>query len=370
MRITLKLSNQSRYFAGAARLVLLLACAFAGASRSAEPLSLYAANIEVQAQSASEERRALRAGLAEVLVKLSGDRAAAERQEVQAALVAPREFVTSFGFVSNAGALALRVDFSAEAVDQLVRSARLPVWPAQRQPLLLWVQLDRLPLGRHWLDYSSDSDLLAVLDEVMRMRGMPWRLPEFDLRDRLAVADNRALLLDSELLSAASQRYTLPVARQRWAALRLVTSSDGSARGSWVQTMTDQLQQGELAALPELEQWSEWLHAAVDRVVAREAYLPTLQAGEIVLAIGAVEAMRDYHQLMEVLEEIEPLRSVRLTRLDLRHIELAALVEGDRERVKNALLASGFFAPIIYDGQNKLEQTAGRIELIWRGGRD
>lgn len=345
---------------------LWLMLAAGGAATAAESLSLYSATVPVQEQSQSEERRALRAGLAEVLVKLSGDRNALEQSEVAAALASPRQYATSFGFAGEGEQRVMQIDFAPQALDQLLRRAQLTVWPAQRQPLLLWLQVDRLPRGRHWLDYNSDPDLLAVISEVMAARGLPWRLPEFDLRDRLAVADNRALLLDPLQLDRASSPYTDAARGPRWAALRLVTRSDGSSRGSWVLRLGEELLQGELTAAPEIDQWRQWLHAVVDRIAASEAYLPVLQADELALVIAAVAEMASYRQLQQVLAEIEPLRAVRLTSVDGYRVELAAKIEGDRDRVLQALLASGYFR--LADDAAQQSPAPDRLALIWRGG--
>jgi len=367
------LGKLSRISALALLLAALIA-GVAGASRAAAS-PLYTATIEVTAQSASEERRALRAGLAAVLVKLSGQREVEDNPVVRRALAAPRDYTTSFGFVASDGGSRLRVDFAAAPIDELLRRAELPVWPAQRRPLLLWLLVDRLPLGRHWVDYNSDPDLVELIGAEMAARGMPWRLPDFDLRDRLAVADNRALLLDDEWLSGASERYQ-SVGEQRWAALRLVTNSEGAARGSWLQAFGDLRQGDELIAQPEQLQWQQWLHAAVDRVVAQEAYLPLREAGQLQLTIAAVGDMHNYRAVLAALATIEPLVAVELHGLDPSRLEMLATTEGSRAQVVSALLASGYFTaapqPQLPESIAELlpATESGPIEMIWRGGRD
>ncbi len=326
----------------------------------------YSAKIPVQAQSASEERRALRTGLAEVLVKLSGDRYAAQNTVVAKALSNPREYLTSMGFTGAGSQRALLIEFSRAPVDQLLRQAQLPVWPEPRSELLLWVQLDRLPLGRHWLEYSTDADLLALIDEVMLARGVRWRLPDFDLADRLAVADNRALLLDPDILDSASQRYASSLG-QHWAALRLVTNTGGFARGSWVQQLGDERFLGELPAATELDQWREWLHSAVDRLASRYAYIPLQQAGLLQLNVSGVDSLQSYQAVLATLAAIEPLVSVQLRELTPNSVALDAQVEGDRLRVLTALLATEKFVQS-EPFASQLEESS--LNLHWQASDD
>jgi len=327
-----------------------------------QPIDRYSAMIPVQAQSSSEERRALRAGLAEVLVKLSGERYAAQNAVVARALTTPREYLASMGFTGAGDQRALKIVFSRAPVDQLLRQAQLPVWPEPRPELLLWVQLDRLPLGRHWLEYSTDADILALIDEVMAERGVRWRLPDFDLVDRLAVADNRALLLDPEILASASGRYTTSLG-QHWAALRLVTNTEGSARGSWVQQLGDERLQGELAAATELDQWREWLHSIVDHLAARYAYMPLQQAGLLKLNISGVKDLQSYEAVLAVLAGIEPLVSVQLRELTPNSIALNAQAEGDRLRVLAALLATEKF---VQSESSEQQPPESSLHLYWQ----
>ncbi len=358
----------------AARL-LIIGSALLGTAGAAAEQPLYTAAVEVTAQTASEERRALRVGLVEVLVKLSGQRDVEQSAAVRAALQAPRDYTSSFGFVVESGST-LRVEFSPPAIDQLLRSAGLPVWPAQRRPLLLWLQVDRLPLGRHWVDYNSDPDLIDLIGAVMASRGLPWRLPEFDLADRLAVADNRALLLDDQLLSAASERYQGD--RPRWAALRLVTNSDGVARGHWLQAIDQQRHTGELTSETELAQWQQWLHASVDRLVAQEAYLPLRDNAELQLTVAGIGSMASYRALQAALATIEPLVAVELRALDSDQVALTAATESSRQQVLAALLNSGYFAEpaVVVDSaegrpaglaESADERPDAPIELLWRG---
>lgn len=344
--------------------LLIIGGALLGSAGVAAEQPLYTAAIEVAAQTASEERRALRAGLVEVLVKLSGQRDVEQSAVVRAALEAPRDYTSSFGFVVESSST-LRVEFSPSAIDQLLRSAGLSVWPAQRRPLLLWLQVDRLPLGSHWVDYNSDPDLVELIGAVMASRGQPWRLPEFDLRDRLAVADNRALLLDDQLLSTASARYQGD--RPHWAALRLVTNSDGVARGHWLQAIDQQRHAGELVSAAELEQWQQWLHASVDRLVEQEAYLPLRDNSELQLTVAGIGSMASYRALLAVLATIEPLVAVELSGLDSNRVALTAATESSRQQVIAALLSSGYFAQPAGAADAGDDRSAAAIELLWRG---
>lgn len=168
---------------------LLLFCLVAApfSSGLANEVDVYTGETPVSGQSSSERRQALPRALANTLQKHSGLRSLDDIPEAGPSLELASSVLVTF-FYRNAertladGAtveeLRLVAKFSPKEVDELARSLQLPLWPALRNPLEIWVVVDDgrqreiLPLETA---YARDS-----LQATAELRGQPLVWPEPD----------------------------------------------------------------------------------------------------------------------------------------------------------------------------------------------
>lgn len=139
-----------------------------------DPTLLYQVDVPVRDQSNGARREAGREALGIVLKRLTGLSAPLALPAVAVAARDPEAFFARFGYQTGAeaGTQALRVQFSPPALFELIRSARLPVWPSARPVVSAWVLRD----GRTQAEVSDaarDSQLFAALGERSRHWGLP-----------------------------------------------------------------------------------------------------------------------------------------------------------------------------------------------------
>lgn len=139
-----------------------------------DPTLLYQVDVPVRDQSNGARREAGREALGIVLKRLTGLSAPLALPAVAVAGRDPESFFARFGYQTGAeaGTQALRVQFSPPALFELIRSARLPVWPSARPVVRAWVLRD----GRTQAEVSDaarDSQLFAALVERSRHWGLP-----------------------------------------------------------------------------------------------------------------------------------------------------------------------------------------------------
>jgi len=173
--------------------------------------NLYRVEVPVADQERDTRTRALSDALREVLMRVSGrDELALMEPGVEAALALPTRYVERYRYTlrreQGKRQLLMEVRFAPEAVNRILRQSRLPVWGRNRPGVLAWVVIDDRR-GRKLL--TSDSPA-AWREEVARAavrRGLPLRLPLYDLTDRarLTVADVWGNFEDRIL--DASRRY-------------------------------------------------------------------------------------------------------------------------------------------------------------------
>ncbi|HST44108.1 MAG TPA: DUF2066 domain-containing protein, partial [Luteimonas sp.] len=138
--------------------VALLALLFAGTAAAqrvegdrAAAEGLYAAEVPVSNQGEAQRNAGLARALAQVLGKISGDRAAAGRPGVGKELRRAREFVDGYDYRQDESTSATGVPtyrtilvarFRPDAVDGVVSALGLPVWPQPRPKPVLWLAID------------------------------------------------------------------------------------------------------------------------------------------------------------------------------------------------------------------------------------
>ena len=212
-----------------ARLLLIALCLGAVVAPRAEQVpELNVARLPVDDRSASALAGARRAGLAEVIVRLTGQRTALDHPVVVEALRSAQRYLVQYSYREDDDSLALRMEYDADALRELLRNIRLPVWTANRPPVLVWLVTSD-GLRRQFASNEELPALNSALREDFQRRGVPLRLPLYDLEDRAALPLGVAWRQNSSALVAASARY----GDLELLAGRVARFSDGRWIGDW-----------------------------------------------------------------------------------------------------------------------------------------
>jgi hypothetical protein len=156
---------------------------------------LYTAEQPVEDQSESNRQQAARQALLEVLSRVSGLGTIPRNQPISNALAQPDRFYSEYVFVRSddtgsqdgAAALALEVRFQEQAILELVREARLPIWWSGRPLSMAWMVVEQEG-QRSLLRDGAQLELGQALQRQARKRGLPVALPLLDLQDNLQVS--------------------------------------------------------------------------------------------------------------------------------------------------------------------------------------
>jgi len=168
-------------------LLILLLAMLTFSSSHAATIDLYRGEAVVESKDASARGRALPEALKHVLQKFSGLRSFEDYPQVEPALRQASSILMSFYYRnvnivladgSEVEELRLVAQFSSEKVDEMVRSLELPLWPAERDPMDIWVVVDNgldrriMPLEFAYV-WESMTDTAA-------WRGLPVNWPQAD----------------------------------------------------------------------------------------------------------------------------------------------------------------------------------------------
>jgi len=181
--------------------------------------SFYQAEVPVASQSATDREQAARVGLAEVLVRLSGNEFAVENEEVIHALRKGIGYVEQFTYTRNTvdteiadGKLErLHLSYSKTALERLLRQANLPLWPTARPSTLVWLVVDDPDLGKQFIANTTDTGVTDSIISAATQRGLPLRFPLVDLEDQATLMPEDVWSLDEAAILNASERYAADV---------------------------------------------------------------------------------------------------------------------------------------------------------------
>lgn len=156
---------------------------------------LYTVRQPVDDQSESNRQQAARQALLEVLSRVTGLGTIPRNQPINSALARPDRFYSEYVFVRSdqassqdgAAALALEVRFQEQAILELVRTARLPIWWSGRPLSMAWMVVEQ-DGQRSLLRDGGQLELGQAMHRQARKRGLPVALPLLDLQDNLQVS--------------------------------------------------------------------------------------------------------------------------------------------------------------------------------------
>ena len=197
---------------------LIIGLGFFSHLQAAQELPIYRAFGSVKNQTDTERNIAASLYFGEVIVRASGRRDALTNPVILAAIPKASSYLFSFSYTGNKieivegkpqTRIGIQLDYSPQAVNQLLKSAQLPLWPAQRPKVLVWTAYRDVALTE--LHRVPDETVMNQLQLQSGLRGLKMQMPEWDLDDSLAVSVEHVWQLNLEKIKAASARYKADV---------------------------------------------------------------------------------------------------------------------------------------------------------------
>ena len=332
--------------------------------------ALYEASIPVLDQSDSERRKTLRTGLESVIVRVSGQTDFRDNPVIKEALGNADAYLLQFTYsaLSESEKTALRIEtetknrlaarsaganksspalpptirinltFSPEAIKALLRKAQLPIWPANRPSVLVWVVSDA-GAGKQQL-LASDPAQDFLLKEAKR-RGLPLMLPMNDLKDQLALGVERLWNLDQAAIAEAAQRYgegSVLVGK----AMQL---PGGEWQGSWLYLLKGQSWSLESNSEDFETFLSQGINEAIRVQVQRYGAVSASGAGTVPLVVTGVGNLKDYANTLQFLKNLDPVKSVRVTAVKGNILYAAVELDGDSQILRELIALGSLLVP-------------------------
>lgn len=184
-------------------LLILLSTALMGWGKTVD---LMKAVVPVSDQSSASLQSGLQQGLAQVLVKASGNSSIMTLPKLQQSEANAQQYVLSYHFQADQGQTNLLVNYDPKAIKKLIVESGQSWWGANRPLTLVWLALPT-KAGWQFVDGESNNEAVQALRQQADKRGMPILFPTLDLQDQAAMGNNPNDWLQPAHLQAGAKRY-------------------------------------------------------------------------------------------------------------------------------------------------------------------
>ena len=326
---------------------------------------LYRGQVQVANQTSMAQQQGARDALRQVLIKLTGNSQILRSPKVDGLMSQVDDYVAAVGYTALArdpasisrANIGLEVNFSHTALDQFVRTQKLPVLPSNRPLMLIWMISDDPQLGRQFINPQQTPQIAELVAHKLQQRGIPFIFPSYDLEDRITLTENDAWKMDANAIAEASQRYQSDV----WLLLRFYTTSSGDVRGSWLYQASGERKLGDARAASVEGFVPLSLDRIADEIAGYFAYVPQSMHNQFEVAVDGVSDYTIYRALTSQIEQLELVKNLQLISVEGNKLALAVEVEGSIELFYQALMRSGYLRA----AQPTQEFDSGLLYLNW-----
>jgi len=323
--------------------VFSLLLVLTGPARAVVVQGLYSQTVPVTDKGAQDQNDAMGRALADVLVKVSGRENVLSNPVIRKALSKPENYVQKYGFQGDARNPGrqqyFQADFNEQAINNLLRSAGLAIWGANRSPTIVWLALDN---GGRRSIVSASGNLAMAFAAGFQHRGLPVLFPLMDVDDSNAISAVDIWGGFNDKVRRASRRYgTESVLTGRLTQKGGIYSGRLSLlfRGSVAKSAAvDGLDAAGVAQLATSLTGSALSgHYAIDA---------SQNAGNTVLVVENVASLEAYAALNSYLEQIMAIRDVSVRKVDGATIELVLAFDGSQNQLVEALAQGRTLVPV------------------------
>jgi hypothetical protein len=319
------------------RLMMLAVTALGSVSAQGVPVSdLYVADVYVTSESESQRLSGARAGLLQVLIRVSGTQAVTEDDNIRQALRNPAQYFYQFSYQSTdrefqvgneilQGRI-LRINFEPNAIAALLRDSGFAVWGSNRPSVLLWIAVSDQN-NRRLVTENDGQEVSKALAELARERGLPMLYPLMDLEDAsaLSVAEVWGAFLDR--IDGASVRYNPDSILSG----RIQPDGAGRWRGFWAYRIDGNWTRLENIAATRRELVADIVDKLADTLAAR--YAVGSARGVVNLRVEGIDSAEAYAAILDYLQSLAPVLDTYVANVEGTDVVFELSTEGQQQQL-------------------------------------
>jgi len=312
-------------------------CAFFSAPSLAVPVAdLYVADVYVTSESEAQRLSGARAGLLQVLVRVSGTQTVADDEQIRLALRNPSRFYYQYSYQTTdrefqvgteiiQGRI-LRISFEPNVIAALLRNAGFSVWGSNRPSVLLWVAVND-ERGRRITSERDGDDISKAFAELAKERGLPMLYPLMDLEDAAGISTAEVWGAFLGRIDGASVRYKPDSILSG----RVQRDVSGQWRGNWAYRIDGNWSRFEGVAGSSRELVVEVVDHLADKLATRYAVGSAKSAVNV--RIEGVDSAVAYAAVLVYLQSLAPVLDTYVTSVEGSDLVLELSTEGQQSQL-------------------------------------
>ncbi len=354
----------------AGAILAALAIALSGSVANAlEVRDLYLIEVPIKSQSDQERAQAIRTGLAQVVVRVTGASGALTDSYVAQQLTRAQDYVQQFNFVTTekrgeSGDIEtikkLKLQFDETLVNGLLRGARLPIWGSNRPSLMLWIVQEQD--GRRALVGADEQDAITeAVSGAAELRGVPVVFPLLDLEDQASLTPLDAWGLFQQRIETASLRYA-PAAIL---AGRMFQDGAGRWQGSWLFIFNERAIRFSMSGAGLDADITAAIDKAADQLAAYYAVSTSpLERARLQVSVSGIDTIGDYDRVSRYLGRLAAVSSHGINRVVEDQIVFTVDTDVSQAKFREELALDNKLAPMEEDGE--LATPGAILRYRWR----
>lgn len=237
----------------------------------------------------------------------------------------------------------INVDFARTLIDEMLAEADIPVWDSNRPSVLVWMVLQDASGERHMLTSDSNPEIVNLIQDFARVRGVPIIFPVLDFEDRRNLNEDQVWALDETSIRNASVRY----GADSILAGRLYFTPSNELVGLWQFLFQDQAEVFDGFAM-ELQ---DYLYAPLDRITSQLAGYFAITPEDaprhtVRVRVDGIDDLQAYSALLSYLGNLGVVEGVTTTALQAERIELTLNLLGNSQQLDELIALDRDLLPI------------------------
>lgn len=295
---------------------------------------LYQAKVPVTAQTAAERVGAIRQGLQDVLVRVSGNSAVLTLPELQDSVKQADKFLDGYSYQTDpqSGDLSVVLNFSPAAIKGILRELHQAMWGSERPLLVVWVS-EKQDARVDSSALSIDGLLRAQVQEWAERRGIPVIFPVMDLTD----ISHNWLTEDGQLspqLRAELQRYHADGVLQ----VDFIQGNNLQWQSQWQLLSPSQQLRWQFSGNHSQALAKQGMNAVADSLAAQYAVLENVDAPNAVdIRVSNVSSLPIYAKVMQYLKKLGPVSEVEVVDVSKDSVLFRLLLLSDKAGLAQAM---------------------------------
>ncbi|WKE66910.1 DUF2066 domain-containing protein [Gallaecimonas kandeliae] len=297
---------------------------------------LYRSQVQVPSQTEAARSTALKTALAQTLVRVTGNGAAASNPALADLLSDPSPFLLSYRYEQDKDGLTLYAAFDKRPLEQAIWQRGLAVWGADRPTTLLWVAQEQ-DGKRDLVSDASNPALAKVLVDEGKARGLPLLLPLWDLDDKLKLDVLDVWGRFREPVADASSRYQAPQF------LMAKVSAEGNGFVADWQLAGNVAASGQGQGASPGDALKAMVDELADQLADSLAVKGQLSANLTQLTLVGVGRSADYLAALDELKALPLVADASVTAVNQGQVTFSLQLRGDEGQLNQALALSRHF---------------------------